>query len=83
MDPKNIPSVKLNNGNSIPIIGLGTWQSEADGTLYRAVRAAIKNGYRHIDGAYAYENEEEVGRAINDSINDGTVCHKFMLLLFI
>ncbi len=74
MDPKKIPSVKLNNGLSIPIVGLGTWQSPPDGSLYKAVKGAIDNGYRHIDCAYAYENEEEVGKAVNDAISEGKVC---------
>jgi len=73
MDPKKVPNVKLNNGLSIPIVGLGTWQSPPDGSLYRSVRGAIDNGYRHIDCAYAYENEEEVGKAINEAISEGKV----------
>lgn len=73
VDPKQVPSIKLNNGISIPIVGLGTWQSPPDGSLYKAVTGAIDAGYRHIDGAYAYQNEEEVGKAINDAINGGKV----------
>jgi len=73
MDPKQVPSVKLNNGVSIPIVGLGTWQSPPDGSLYKAVKGAIDAGYRHIDCAYAYQNEEEVGKAINDAISEGKV----------
>jgi len=73
VDPKQVPNVKLNNGLSIPIVGLGTWQSPPDGSLYKAVTGAIDSGYRHIDGAYAYENEEEVGKAINDAISAGKV----------
>ncbi|CAG2170794.1 unnamed protein product [Oppiella nova] len=72
-DPKQVPNIKLNNGKSIPVVGLGTWQSPPDGSLYKAVRAAIDAGYRHIDCAYAYENEVEVGKAINDAIADGKV----------
>jgi len=55
------------------VVGLGTWQSPPDGSLYKAVRAAIDAGYRHIDCAYAYENEVEVGKAINDAIAEGKV----------
>lgn len=68
-----VPNVKLNNGKSIPIVGLGTWQSPPDGSLYKAVKGAIDAGYRHIDCAYAYENEEEVGKAIAESIKEGKV----------
>lgn len=73
VDAKQVPNIKLNNGLSIPVVGLGTWQSAPDGSLYRAVKGAIDAGYRHIDCAYAYENEEEVGKAINDAISEGKV----------
>lgn len=56
----------LNDGVEIPAIGLGTWQSEKP-DAYRAVRAAIDCGYTHIDTAYAYDNEDAVGKAIKDS----------------
>ncbi len=56
----------LNDGNEIPAVGLGTWQSpKAD--AYTAVRAAIDCGYTHIDTAYAYDNEDAVGQAVKDS----------------
>ncbi|KAK7203569.1 Aldo/keto reductase [Myxozyma melibiosi] len=58
--------LKLNTGVSIPALGLGTWQS-APNEVYEAVLTALKTGYRHIDTAYAYENEAEVGKAIRDS----------------
>ena len=57
---------KLSNGVIIPGIGFGTWQIPADQS-YEATLNAIKIGYRHIDTAYAYENEEGVGKAIKDS----------------
>ena len=56
----------LANGNKIPCIGFGTWQSTDGDEAYNAVLSALKNGYRHIDTAAAYGNEESVGRAIND-----------------
>ncbi|WP_407426452.1 aldo/keto reductase [Treponema sp.] len=56
----------LLNGNKIPCIGFGTWQSADGDEAYNAVFSALKNGYRHIDTAAAYENEESVGKAIND-----------------
>ncbi|MCK5761608.1 MAG: aldo/keto reductase [Candidatus Izimaplasma sp.] len=59
-------TVKLNNGTKMPIIGLGTWLSEPD-DVYSAVLIALKNGYRHIDTAMIYQNEETIGKAIKDS----------------
>lgn len=56
----------LNDGVRIPKIGLGTWQSEPM-DAYNATLLALKAGYRHIDTAYAYGNESEVGRAIKNS----------------
>lgn len=53
-------SVKLNTGYQMPIIGLGTWQSKP-GEVATAVEAALKNGYRHIDCAWAYGNQKEIG----------------------
>lgn len=63
----NIPKFKLNDGNDIPSMGFGVFQIPADGSTYRAVTDALKLGYRHIDTATAYFNEQEVGQAIKDS----------------
>uniref|UniRef100_A0A8H7KAJ5 NADP-dependent oxidoreductase domain-containing protein n=1 Tax=Bionectria ochroleuca TaxID=29856 RepID=A0A8H7KAJ5_BIOOC len=57
---------KLNNGNLIPAIGLGTWQS-ADSQTRDAVSYALQHGYRHIDTALNYQNEKEVGEGIRMS----------------
>ena len=59
--------IKLNDGVRIPAVGFGTFLIPPDGSTYRAVREALDAGYRHIDTATAYENEEEVGRAVRDS----------------
>ncbi|RCK64674.1 Glycerol 2-dehydrogenase (NADP(+)) [Candida viswanathii] len=62
----NTDTFTLNTGAKIPAIGLGTWQS-APGDVYHATVTALKNGYRHIDTAAIYGNEEDVGRGIKDS----------------
>jgi len=59
-------SVELNNGLSMPFLGLGTWKS-APGEVAKAVEHAIKVGYRHVDGAALYRNEKEVGEGIRAS----------------
>lgn len=57
----------LNDGNEIPVIGFGTWQMPNDDHTADIVEYAIKNGYRHIDTAATYGNEESVGRGIKNS----------------
>ncbi|KAL7275291.1 hypothetical protein RUND412_001772 [Rhizina undulata] len=56
----------LNTGAKIPAVGLGTWLSRPN-EVAQAVEWALKAGYRHIDGAAIYNNEEEVGRGIKAS----------------
>lgn len=59
--------VKLNNGVEIPILGFGTYQITEPEEAEKAVREAIKAGYRHIDTAQSYMNEEAVGKGIAES----------------
>lgn len=56
----------LNNGYKIPKIAFGTWQID-NSTVTNAVKKALSIGYRHIDTASAYENEEGIGKAIKES----------------
>ena len=57
----------LNDGQSIPALGLGVYQSPAGRITYESVSRALSVGYRHIDTAAIYGNESDVGRAILDS----------------
>jgi 2,5-diketo-D-gluconate reductase A len=59
-------SITLNDGNPIPQVGLGVWQTPQEDTE-RAAATALGAGYRHIDTAAAYGNEREVGRAVSKS----------------
>jgi len=65
-------TITLNNGCKLPVVGLGTYKSKA-GDVERAVKDAIDCGYRHFDCAWFYGNEAEIGQAIKDKINEGTV----------
>lgn len=56
----------LSNGYKLPKLGLGTYKLKGE-EAYKVVLEALKIGYRHIDSAIIYRNEEEVGRAIRDS----------------
>jgi diketogulonate reductase-like aldo/keto reductase len=58
---------RLADGNAIPLLGLGVWQVEPGRETEDAVRWALEAGYRHIDTAQAYGNEDSVGRALRDS----------------
>lgn len=64
---------KLSNGVGIPVVGFGTWQTPDGEVAYNSVLEALKCGYRHVDTATAYGNEESVGRAINDFMKSSGV----------
>ncbi|XP_065086965.1 aldo-keto reductase family 1 member B1-like [Ochlerotatus camptorhynchus] len=73
------PKVKLNNGCEMPVLGLGTLLchgAEAVATL----KAAIDVGYRHIDTAYLYCSEKEVGQAIREKIAEGVIKREDMFV---
>ncbi|ODN83423.1 hypothetical protein L202_01565 [Cryptococcus amylolentus CBS 6039] len=59
-------TLTLNNGVTFPQIGFGTWQA-APGEVEKAVTEAIKVGYRHLDLALIYQNQDEVAQGIKDS----------------
>jgi diketogulonate reductase-like aldo/keto reductase len=57
----------LADGNELPMLGLGVWQTSKGPECVDAVRWALELGYRHIDTAQAYGNEESVGQALRES----------------
>lgn len=65
-------AVTLNNGLTMPLVGLGTWKSKP-GEVKKAVLDAFSCGYRHIDAAWIYKNQDEVGEAIQQAISTGTI----------
>ncbi|XP_074214080.1 dihydrodiol dehydrogenase 3 isoform X2 [Camelus bactrianus] len=74
MDPKH-QRRELNDGRFIPVLGFGTYAPEEvpKSEALEATKFAIGAGFRHIDCAYVYQNEEQVGQAIRSKIADGTV----------
>jgi 2,5-diketo-D-gluconate reductase A len=66
MTSTSVPSVDLNDGASIPQLGFGVFRVDP-GETERIVRDALEVGYRHIDTAALYRNEDGVGRALKDS----------------
>lgn len=60
------PKIRFNDGHSIPQLGLGVWQTPADQAA-EVLRTAFRAGYRHIDTAAAYNNEEGVGEGVRSS----------------
>ncbi|MFT4537222.1 MAG: alcohol dehydrogenase (NADP+) [Saprospiraceae bacterium] len=68
-------TLKFRDNDEMPTLGLGTWNSKL-GEVYKAVKTAIKIGYRHIDCAMIYGNQEEIGQALSDSISEGVVARK-------
>lgn len=69
MTPPAVPTIDLRTpagGMPVPLVGLGTWRLRGE-EGYRAVRHALDVGYRHVDTATAYGNEDVVGRAVADS----------------
>ena len=63
----NVPTVKLNNGVEMPVLGFGVFQVPDLAEAQKAVEEALATGYRLIDTAAAYQNEEAVGKAIKAS----------------
>ncbi|GLH13022.1 Aldo-keto reductase AKR2E4 [Gryllus bimaculatus] len=66
----SLKDVVFYNGQKMPIVGLGTWQSSVE-EVVGAVDAALEAGYRHIDTAYMYQNEAAIGKALKKWLDSG------------
>jgi len=60
------PIIKLHDGNMMPQLGLGVWQASIE-EARQAVLKALQVGYRSIDTAAAYKNEEAIGQALQET----------------
>ncbi|KAG9533000.1 Aldo/keto reductase, partial [Aureobasidium melanogenum] len=74
------PTVKLNSGHEMPLVGFGLWKVDND-TCADTVYNAIKVGYRLFDGACDYGNEKEVGQGVARAIKDGLVKREELFLV--
>lgn len=74
-----IPTVTFPNGRKMPMLGLGTYKSQKK-NVKQAVKDAIDLGYRHIDTAFFYNNEKEIGEAVREKINDGSVTREDLFI---
>lgn len=74
MDSKH-QRVKLNDGHFMPVLGFGTYAPPEvpRSKALEVTKLAIEAGFRHIDSAHLYNNEEQVGLAIRSKIADGSV----------
>ncbi|XP_067657499.1 aldo-keto reductase family 1 member B1-like [Haliotis asinina] len=68
-----VPSISLNSGYDMPMLGLGTYNSFKPNEIGDAVRAAIQMGYRLIDTAWSFETETEIGAAVKELIQEGKI----------
>ncbi|KAM9962349.1 hypothetical protein ACTFIR_005257 [Dictyostelium discoideum] len=73
MFQNNNNNFKLNDGNQIPSIGLGTYDCDNPGEVGDAINIALKNGYRHIDGAAFYRNEKVIGNSLKEIFEEGEI----------
>ncbi|XP_060892400.1 aldose reductase-related protein 2 [Labrus mixtus] len=76
-------TIELNDGTRMPVLGLGTWKSYhlPRTSTQGAVEAAIAAGYRHIDTAYNYGNEVEIGKALRSKMQQGIINREDMYIV--
>lgn len=75
----SVPRVTFSNGRQIPQIGLGTYLFRGEEGV-RSIKQAIDIGYRHIDTAFRYGNEREVGQAVRDKIAEGFIAREDLFI---
>ncbi|XP_058799848.1 aldo-keto reductase family 1 member A1 isoform X8 [Phymastichus coffea] len=64
------PTVRLSSGHDMPVVGLGTWQAKSE-EMEDLITNAFSSGYRHIDTAFNYNNEEAIGKSLKQWFNQG------------
>ncbi|KAI6207085.1 hypothetical protein M3Y94_00989300 [Aphelenchoides besseyi] len=74
-------TVKLSNGVVQPLIGIGTWQSKDKKEVFDALKTAFDIGYRYIDTAFAYGNEETIGEFLETYFKDGQLKREDVFLV--
>jgi alcohol dehydrogenase (NADP+) len=82
INPAKIPAITLDSGNKIPVVGFGTFGSDhvnAD-EMAKAVKQAVRLGYRHIDCAAVYNNEKEIGLVFQELYAEGVVSRKELFI---
>lgn len=77
-----VTAIELNDGTRMPLLGLGTWKTGCSSAMFQgAVEAAIAAGYRHIDTAYSYRNEVEIGKALRSKMQQGIIRRQDMYIV--
>ena len=79
IDPRTVPSFKLNDGSTIPCVGMGTFGS--DRVTPEEVAGGIRVGYRLFDCAACYGNEDQIGRIFREAFDEGVVARKDLFIM--
>uniref|UniRef100_A0A3Q3WAY6 NADP-dependent oxidoreductase domain-containing protein n=1 Tax=Mola mola TaxID=94237 RepID=A0A3Q3WAY6_MOLML len=76
-------TIELNDGQRMPVLGLGTWKSSLlpASSIQGAVETAIAAGYRHIDTAHSYRNEVDIGKALQSKMRQGIIKRQDMFIV--
>ena len=83
IDPRTVPSFKLNDGSTIPCVGMGTFGSDrvTPEEVAGAVAGGIRAGYRLFDCAACYGNEDQIGRIFREAFDEGVVARKDLFIM--